>query len=141
MATPVMKRKNGNTRSAGVQPCHLACRRGSYTHDQLPGVLTRIISATVKPRKTSSACKRSALIIAHPFPVSAQVVQTHNHTSVVRFCSRAPHRSDQTPEAIIDCCSSRVNIRKAASACQWKSGRRNAAHQNHGHRFLTSFFV
>ena len=29
--TPTMNRKNGNTRSASVQPCHAACWSGAYT--------------------------------------------------------------------------------------------------------------
>lgn len=52
---PTAKRKKGNTRSAGVHPCHSACRRGAYTYCQLPGVFTRIMSAMVIPLNTSRA--------------------------------------------------------------------------------------
>lgn len=49
IATPAMKRKEGNTRSVGVQPCHEACLRGEKTCDHVPGVLTRIMNAIVIP--------------------------------------------------------------------------------------------
>ena len=48
-----MKRKNGKTRSVGVQPCHFACLNGAYTNAQLPGLLTIIIIAIVMPLKIS----------------------------------------------------------------------------------------
>ena len=53
MDAPTRKRKNGNTRSVRVHPCHLACSRGAYTCPQLPGLFTRIMRAMVMPRKIS----------------------------------------------------------------------------------------
>jgi hypothetical protein len=58
-AAPIAKSRNGNTRSASVQPFHGACSSHGYTKSQLPGVLTRIIAAMVMPRNTSSASSRS----------------------------------------------------------------------------------
>src|SRR5829696_5203922 len=52
-AFPTANKKNGKTRSVGVQPCHGAWARGAYKFDQLPGLFTSIIKATVAPRKTS----------------------------------------------------------------------------------------
>lgn len=52
--TPTINRKNGNTKSVGVMPFHLACNRGAYTSDQEPGLFTTIISAMVNPRKASN---------------------------------------------------------------------------------------
>ena len=60
-ALPTANRKNGNTRSVAVQPCHGAWASGGYIADQVPGLLTRIISATVAPRNTSSERKRAAI--------------------------------------------------------------------------------
>jgi hypothetical protein len=54
MANPMMKMKAGNTRSARVQPFQLACSSGGNTAVQSPGLFTRIIAATVAPRKASS---------------------------------------------------------------------------------------
>jgi hypothetical protein len=54
IAFPTAKRKKGNTKSVGVQPCHGACSKGGYIYFQDPGLLTKIIKATVAPRKTSS---------------------------------------------------------------------------------------
>src|SRR5699024_1529473 len=53
IALPTAKRKNGNTKSVGVTPCHEACFKGAYICPQLPGLFTNIINATVAPRKTS----------------------------------------------------------------------------------------
>ena len=44
--------------SVGVAPCHLACKSGGNTCDQLPGVLTRIIKAMVMPLNTSKESSR-----------------------------------------------------------------------------------
>jgi hypothetical protein len=57
-AAPIAKSRNGNTRSASVQPFHGACSSHGYTKSQLPGVLTRIIAAIVRPRNTSSESSR-----------------------------------------------------------------------------------
>ena len=51
--TPTMNKKNGKTRSVGVAPCHSAWRSGENTCDQLPGSLTTIIAAIVRPLKKS----------------------------------------------------------------------------------------
>lgn len=53
MALPTANRKKGNTRSVGVHPCQGACASGAYRCDQLPGLFTRIMNATVAPRNTS----------------------------------------------------------------------------------------
>src|SRR2546426_3185662 len=57
-AAPIANSRNGNTRSVGVHPSHVACSSGQYPASQVPGVLTRIIAAMVRPRKTSSASRR-----------------------------------------------------------------------------------
>lgn len=49
------RKEKGEYQSAGVHPCHSACRRGAYTYCQLPGVFTRIMSAMVIPLNTSRA--------------------------------------------------------------------------------------
>ncbi|EJZ40536.1 hypothetical protein LEP1GSC178_1329 [Leptospira licerasiae str. MMD4847] len=53
MEAPTAKRKKGNTKSVGVHPSHFACLRGQYILDQVPGLFTRIIPATVNPLKRS----------------------------------------------------------------------------------------
>ena len=52
-ALPTAKRKNGNTRSVGVSPCHAACSSGSKICDHVPGLFTSIMRQTVAPRNTS----------------------------------------------------------------------------------------
>src|SRR5436305_15288637 len=61
-----MNTKQGNTRSASVQPFQSAWVRDSNVPFQLPGLLTRIIPATAMPRKMSSdtRCWRSAVTAA-----------------------------------------------------------------------------
>jgi hypothetical protein len=49
-----MNKKNGNIKSVGVKPCHVACNKGGYTALQVPGVFTKIINAMVKPLKIST---------------------------------------------------------------------------------------
>ncbi len=56
--TPTITRKNGNTRSVGVQPFHSACSSGAYTWLQVPGLLTSSMAATVMPRSASTDAKR-----------------------------------------------------------------------------------
>lgn len=66
-AAPTMKRKNGKTRSVGVHPLHGACFKGGNIEPHDPGLLTRIIPATVMPRSTSSAaylCVEIAIIVS-----------------------------------------------------------------------------
>src|SRR5262245_16346264 len=53
-----MNKKNGNTRSVGVQPNHFACPRGEYIWPQSPGLFTRIMPRIVSPRNASSDSKR-----------------------------------------------------------------------------------
>ena len=53
MDVPTQKRKNGKTRSHGVQPSQAACLRGGKILDQEPGLLTMIMKATVRPLSTS----------------------------------------------------------------------------------------
>jgi hypothetical protein len=57
MAFPTAKRKEGNTRSVGVNPCQCACSRGEYVN-LLPDVFTMIIKQIVIPLKTSRARNR-----------------------------------------------------------------------------------
>jgi hypothetical protein len=52
-AFPTANKKNGKTRSVGEQPCQGAWASGAYKFDQLPGLFTSIMNATVAPRKTS----------------------------------------------------------------------------------------
>src|SRR5579871_3432300 len=59
--TPTMNRNDGKTRSVAVQPSQGACFSGSYTACHDPGLLTRIIPASVIPRKASSESSRPAL--------------------------------------------------------------------------------
>src|SRR5690606_33249548 len=54
IAFPTANRKKGKTKSVGVQPCHGACFNGANICDQVPGLLTKIIKATVAPLKTSN---------------------------------------------------------------------------------------
>ena len=53
MALPTANKKNGKTKSVGVTPCQGACIKGPKIWLQLPGLFTRIMSATVAPLKTS----------------------------------------------------------------------------------------
>jgi hypothetical protein len=57
----MMKRKNGNTKSQGVMPFHAECLRGAKV-SPCPA-LTRIMPATVIPRRTSSEMRRDCLDI------------------------------------------------------------------------------
>ena len=61
MALPTAKRKNGKTRSVGVQPSQGACFNGPYICPQSPGLFTRIMRQTVAPRKISRAWKRGCV--------------------------------------------------------------------------------
>src|SRR5690606_3051800 len=54
IALPTANKKNGNTKSVGVHPCQGACFNGANIVPQVPGLFTKIISATVAPRNTSS---------------------------------------------------------------------------------------
>ena len=54
IAFPTAKRKEGNTRSVGVNPFQLACSSGEYVN-LLPDVFTIIIKQIVIPLKTSRA--------------------------------------------------------------------------------------
>src|SRR5450759_6029131 len=55
IALPTANKKEGNTRSVGVKPCHVACSKGANAAAPLPGVFTIIIKQMVIPLKTSSA--------------------------------------------------------------------------------------
>jgi len=57
MAFPTAKRKDGNTRSVGVNPCQCACSSGEYVN-LLPDVFTIIIKQIVIPLNTSKARNR-----------------------------------------------------------------------------------
>jgi hypothetical protein len=59
MALPTANKKEGNTRSVGVKPCHVECSSGGYGMAPLPGLFTMIIKQMVIPLKTSNAVKRS----------------------------------------------------------------------------------
>jgi hypothetical protein len=56
---PTRKRKLGKTRSARVQPFQSAWRSGGKTWSGSPGLLTRIMRATVAPRRMSTEIKRA----------------------------------------------------------------------------------
>lgn len=58
IAFPTANKKEGNTRSVGVNPCHEACNSGANGVAPLPGVFTIIMKHTVMPRNTSSDKKR-----------------------------------------------------------------------------------
>src|ERR1035437_7138636 len=58
IALPTANEKEGNTRSVGVKPCHVACSKGANAAAPLPGVLTIIIKQIVIPLKTSRAKNR-----------------------------------------------------------------------------------
>lgn len=60
---PVMKTKDGKTKSVGVKPCHLACSSMLKAIDQSPGVLTIIIKHIVMPRKISRDSKRIFILL------------------------------------------------------------------------------
>src|SRR5690606_16374281 len=60
-AFPTAKRKEGKTKSVGVNPCHLACNRGAKVKSQSPAELTIIIKQMVNPRNTSRALNRFML--------------------------------------------------------------------------------
>jgi len=63
IALPTAKRKLGNTRSVGVNPCQLACSKGEKGSAPEPGVFTMIIKQTVIPLRTSRARKRGVLTV------------------------------------------------------------------------------
>ena len=56
-ALPTANKKDGNTRSVGVNPFQEACSRNEKL-GLPPGVFTTIIRQMVMPRKTSNAVKR-----------------------------------------------------------------------------------
>src|SRR5688500_19069642 len=58
-ALPTANRNDGNTRSANVNPNQGACTIHAGGSAPGPGVLTRIIKNTVRPRNTSNERKRS----------------------------------------------------------------------------------
>jgi hypothetical protein len=58
MAFPMANKKEGNTKSVGVKPCHSACINGAKVCAPSPGVLTMIIKQMVIPLKTSKDKKR-----------------------------------------------------------------------------------
>ena len=66
---PTAKRKDGKTKSASVNPCHLAGRSGAKTEDQVPGVLTMIIKQIVIPRKMSRALYLSLFFILYKISI------------------------------------------------------------------------
>ena len=53
IALPTANKKEGNTRSVGVKPCHAACSNGLKGAAPLPGVFTMIIKQMVIPLNTS----------------------------------------------------------------------------------------
>jgi hypothetical protein len=61
MALPTAKRKEGKTRSVGVNPSQAACRSGANAGPAW--LLTMIMKNTVIPLKTSRAVKRCADIL------------------------------------------------------------------------------
>ena len=61
-AFPTANKKEGNTKSVGVNPCHFACNKGAKV-TSLPGVFTIIIKQIVIPRNTSRARNRCVLSI------------------------------------------------------------------------------
>ena len=58
IALPTANRKEGKTRSVGVNPCQAECCNWEKERVSLPGVLTMIIKQTVIPLKMSSASDR-----------------------------------------------------------------------------------
>ena len=63
-AFPTANKKDGNTKSVGVNPCQLACLKGAKVCNASPGVLTMIIKQIVIPRKTSNDKNLSLFIAA-----------------------------------------------------------------------------
>jgi hypothetical protein len=61
---PTANKKDGNTKSVGVNPCQLACLKGAKVCNASPGVLTMIIKQIVIPRKTSNDKNLSLFITA-----------------------------------------------------------------------------
>jgi hypothetical protein len=57
MAFPTAKRKEGNTKSVGVNPFQWACCNGAYDNGP-PGVFTIIMKQMVMPLNISKAVKR-----------------------------------------------------------------------------------
>ena len=60
MALPTAKRKEGKTRSVGVNPCQEACSSGSNGAEPA-WLFTMIMKHTVIPLNTSRAVKRSVV--------------------------------------------------------------------------------
>lgn len=58
MAFPTANKKEGNTKSVGVNPCQFACSKGEKVVAPFPGVFTIIIKQIVIPLNTSRAVKR-----------------------------------------------------------------------------------
>ena len=56
---PTSNRKNGNTRSANVQPFQALCLNGANTCVGSPGSLTNNMPAIVKPRSASMEMTRA----------------------------------------------------------------------------------
>jgi hypothetical protein len=54
MALPTANKKEGNTKSVGVNPFHSACKNGANVAAPSPGVFTMIIKQIVIPLNTSS---------------------------------------------------------------------------------------
>jgi hypothetical protein len=61
---PIVNKKDGNTKSAGVNPCQLTCLKGAKVCNTSPGVLTIIIKQIIMPRKTSKDKNLSLFIDA-----------------------------------------------------------------------------
>jgi hypothetical protein len=61
---PTANKKDGNTKSVGVNPCQLACLKGAKVCNPSPGELTIIIKHIVIPRKTSNDKNLSLFIAA-----------------------------------------------------------------------------
>ena len=61
---PTANKKEGKTKSVGVNPCQLACLKGAKVCNASPGVLTMIIKQIVIPLKTSKDKNLSLFITA-----------------------------------------------------------------------------
>jgi hypothetical protein len=62
-ALPTANKKDGNTKSVGVNPFQSACFNGQNVVAPFPEVFTMIIKQIVNPRKTSKAVKRDAMVL------------------------------------------------------------------------------
>src|SRR5262249_35208220 len=137
-AAPIANSRNGKTRSVGVQPFHAAWSSGAYTAAQVPGVLTRIIPAIVRPRNTSRDSKRAGASLMrscsnYEFGIwNLEFVSETQHDDCVSGAKRA------TPFQIPNSKFQIPNCRNSVVADVAAEGERDAGRGRPGEHFVAA---